>query len=145
MPDKNEEKINKPANEQEAWVGILYACIAADNEVSANEADTLITMLSAKIMFKDTDILKICHKITDIIAKTGSDGLIKLCCPLIKEENKPTLFSMALEIVLSDGLLELEERKIIEYLAVSLKIEKSLVLKIIEVMLIRNKGNIIRE
>jgi uncharacterized tellurite resistance protein B-like protein len=141
MEEPNKKITYKPAGEQEAWIGILFTCIASDGIVGIAEAESLSKMLSGKIIFEGTDIPALCSKVTDVYKESGAAGMIAACKTHIKEEDKPTLFSMAVDIVLSDGLLEKEERQIIELLASELKIESSLLLKIVEVMLIRNRGN----
>jgi len=137
--------VYKPSNDKEAWIGILYACIASDCVISKSELDVLSGMLASKRIFNETDIQPLYNRVLEAIKKDGVNGLVDVCSPLIKTEDRPTLFSMAVEMVLSDGLLEVQERKIIEYLAETLKIDKTLVIRIIEVMLIRNKGNNIRD
>jgi uncharacterized tellurite resistance protein B-like protein len=143
MENTNKKITYKPTGEQEAWIGILFTCIASDGIIGIAEAETLSKMLSGKINFEGADIPGLCSKVTKAYKETGAAIMINACKTHIKEEDKPTLFSMAVDIVLSDGLLEKEERQIIELLARELKIESSLVLKIIEVMLIRNRGNCI--
>ncbi len=143
MKNKTTNNSKGPSGDQEAWIGILYACIASDGEVSPSEIDALSKMLANKMKFKGIDIPAICKNVITTYKKLGVEGLVDACSPYIKEEDKPTLFSMAVELVLSDGLLEIGERKIIEHLANTLMIDKILVVKIIEVMLIRNKGNVI--
>ncbi len=142
---KKENKTYKPTSDNEAWIGILYACIASDGEVGKSEIDALSRMLANKIKFEGIDLVPLCKNITDAFNVLGVEGLVDSCSPIISERDKPTLFSMAVDIVLSDGLLEAGERKIIEYIATSLQIENTLILKIVEVMLIRNRGNMIVE
>ncbi|OIP04832.1 MAG: hypothetical protein AUJ97_02200 [Bacteroidetes bacterium CG2_30_32_10] len=143
MKHKIKSDSYSPINDKEAWIGILYACISSDGEIGKSEIESLSRMIANKSKFNGIEIPPLCKKITEAIKSIGSKGLVDACCPLIKAEDKPTLFSMAVEIVLSDGLLEMEEQKIIEYLAKTLAMDKVLVIKIIEVMLIRNKGNLI--
>jgi uncharacterized tellurite resistance protein B-like protein len=143
MKNKPNNGLYKPSSDYEAWVGILYACIASDGEVGKSEIEALSKMISGKRKFEGIDIIPLCKNVVEAYDKVGANGLVDACSPLIEHADKPTLFSMAVDIILSDGLLELGERKIIEYLANTLMIDKTQVLKIIEVMLIRNKGNVI--
>lgn len=142
---KKEKETYRPTNDKEAWIGILYACIASDGEVGKSEIEALSKMLVNKIKFDGVDLIPLCKNVTEAFDKLGLEGLVDACSPFISERDKPTLFSMAVDIVLSDGLLEAAERKIIEHIATSLRIDNALILKIIEVMLIRNKGNMILE
>jgi uncharacterized tellurite resistance protein B-like protein len=53
------------------------------------------------------------------------------------------LFALVIELLLADGFLGEKEKEILEYLTDLLKIESELAQKIVEVMLIKNKGNVI--
>ena len=71
----------------------------------------------------------------------GQIKYIAACCERIKEEDKETVFALALEILLSDGLLGEEEKNVIEVLSKQLKIDSEMTGKIIEVIFLKNKGN----
>lgn len=131
----------KPQNENEAWIGLLYACVMADGEIVKVEENALSLMLITKRKFEDVDIPKHYRHVAEAQHKIGGSGLIDACAPLIKEADKPTIFSMSVELVLADGILDEDEEKIIEYIAEKLEIEDALVERIVEVMLIRNRGN----
>jgi uncharacterized tellurite resistance protein B-like protein len=133
----------KPLSDYEAWIGILYACITADGDVENSEIHSLSRMLLLKNKFSGIDIVPLYKNVAEAKQKIGNIGLIDACSLIIKEEDKPTLFSMAVDIVLADGVLEEEEMKVVEYIAASLAIDTNLVEKIVEVMLIRNNGNLI--
>ena len=67
---------------------------------------------------------------------------ISACCELVEDEDKETLFALALEVLLADGILEKEEKNVIEILSNRLKIDAEMTSKIIEVIFLKNKGNI---
>jgi uncharacterized tellurite resistance protein B-like protein len=52
------------------------------------------------------------------------------------------LFALALEVLLADGTLEKEEKSLIEILSNHLGVSTSMSSKIIEVMFLKNRGNI---
>ena len=135
------EYIYVPKDEVEAWVGMLYACVMADGEIVKVEENALSLMLITKKKFEDVDVPKVYRHVAEAQYKIGGAGLIDACAPLIKEGERPTIFSMSVELVLADGILDEDEEKIIEYIADKLKIEDALVERIVEVMLIRNRGN----
>jgi uncharacterized tellurite resistance protein B-like protein len=72
----------------------------------------------------------------------GQLKYIKACCSWIETEDKETLFALALEVLLADGTLEKEEKSLIEILSNHLGVSTSMSSKIIEVMFLKNKGNI---
>lgn len=130
-----------PGNECEAWVGILYSCIIADGEIVKVEENTLSLMLVNKKKFEEVDVAKLYRNVAEAQHKIGGAGIIDACVPFIKEEEKATIFCLSVELVLADGILDEDEEKLIEYIAEKLQIDETLVDRIVEVMLIRNKGN----
>ena len=145
LSDKFEEKnntvINPVISELDAWVGILYACISADNQIKDSETASLSKLLYSKEKFIGIDIAPLYAKSSLLKTELGQLKYITACCEVIKED-KETLFALALEIVLSDGLLGEEEKSIIEVLSKQLKIDAGMASKIIEVIFLKNKGNI---
>ncbi len=133
----------KPDSEQEAWVSIIYACMAIDEIVSDSELDKLAVLMTYKTQLRGYPLSEFYKKAMDIHAKIGSKKLIDASVGHIKLENKPVLFVMCIEILLSDSHLSVDEKQIIEYLCKALQIEVSLADKIVEVMLIRNFGNLV--
>lgn len=133
-----------PKNEQEAWVAIMYACIAADGDVSEAETDKMIQFFVFKTMFTGHDIIEDLYKPALTAQKQiGSKVVIDSSTSLISEDGKPTLFALVMELLLADGILGDQEQEIAEYLSESLQLESTLARNIVEVMLIKNKGNVV--
>jgi uncharacterized tellurite resistance protein B-like protein len=133
----------KPLSDFEAWIGILYACMSADGKVSDVEIDSLSRMIVMKQKFSGIDISPLYDSVAEAKLKLGGIGLIEACSDFVNEHDKDTLFSMAIEIVLADGIIEKDEERVIELIADRMKIDSELVAKIIQVMLIRNRGNVV--
>lgn len=57
----------------------------------------------------------------------------------LSEELKLTAFACAVDIALADGVLEEEEKDVINQLATALQVPEDIAVPIIEVMLIKNK------
>ena len=140
---ENNNSIQNTVNsELEAWVGILYSCISADNQITDSETATLSRVLSSKQKFLGIDIAPLYAKSFNVRAELGQLKYISACSEWIKEEDKETVFALALEVLLADGTLEKEEKNVIEVLSNQLEIEKEMTSKIIEVIFLKNKGNI---
>lgn len=131
----------EPSGEHEAWLGILYACVAADGEVVKIEENALSLMLITKKKFDHVNIQALYRNVLEAHYKLGGAKLVDACYNLVKEEDRATLFAMSVELVLADGILDEDEEQIIEYIARKLQIDEKLVQCIVEVMLLRNKGN----
>lgn len=139
---KTKDIIYKPHSDLEAWNGILYACMSSDDVVSDVEIDALSRMIVHKQKFSGVDISPLYELVSEAKLKVGGIGLVEACVEFINESDKDTLFSMAMEIVLADGILEKDELKVIELIADRMKIDPELVQNIVQVMLIRNRGNV---
>jgi uncharacterized tellurite resistance protein B-like protein len=133
-----------PKNEQEAWVAIMYSCMATDGDVSEIEVDKLVNFLVFKTMFKGHNVIEDLYKPAMRAQKQiGSKEVIDRSVSSIKEESKPTLFALVMEILLADGILGSDEQEIAEYLTNALSLNQEIAQKIVEVMLIKNQGNIV--
>lgn len=140
--NKNSTSYELVVTELEAWVGILYSCISADNHIKESERESLFRLLEVKQKFAGVDIAPIYVQSLHSRTEFGATKYLSSCCEVIKEEDKETVFALSLEILLSDGLLGDEEKSIIEILAKQLTLEPAMVSKIIEVIFLKNKGNI---
>ena len=135
--------IFKPQNEQEAWIGIMYSCIAVDGDVSEAEIDKLAQIAVFKQNFQGHDIAAYHRNILSAHKQIGSKVLIDNCAQFIKGESKPTLFALIMELLLSDGILGEKEKERVEYVSQVLSLDNDTSSKIVEVMLIKNKWNVI--
>ena len=140
--NQNNSDQNWVNSEFEAWAGILYSCIAADHQITDSEKATLARLLHSKEKFNGVDIAPLYAKAFNIRTEVGQLKYISACCELIKEEDKETVFALALEVLLADGTLEKEEKNLIEVLSKQLNIEDGMTSKIVEVIFLKNRGNI---
>ncbi|MFV8322830.1 TerB family tellurite resistance protein [Flavobacterium sp. LB3P21] len=140
--DKNNSSQNQVSSDFEAWVGILYSCISADNQITDAEKASLSRLLHSKQKFIGIDIAPLYAKSFNLRTELGQLKYISACCELVEDEDKETLFALALEVLLADGTLEKEEKNVIEILSNRLKIDAEMTSKIIEVIFLKNKGNI---
>ncbi|MBC8048433.1 MAG: hypothetical protein H7Y00_16660 [Fimbriimonadaceae bacterium] len=130
-----------PKTEQEAWVGILFSCMASDMKLQDIETDVFTQTITKKEIFKSVLILPVYRDIMFAHSKAGSKGLIDICKSKISIDYTKTLFAIACEIVFADGKEAYMEDDMLHYLADALQIIKADKEKIIEVIRIKNKGN----
>ncbi len=83
---------------------------------------------------------KLFDKLFRILKKDGAGALVKASTEGLSEELKLTAFACAVDIALADGVLEEEEKAIINQLADALAIPEHTAISIIEVMIIKNKA-----
>ena len=140
--DKKSKDQNPIVSAHEAWVGILYSCISADNQITDSETAALSRVLHSKEQFIGIDIAPLYAKSYTLRIEMGQLKYLSACCEWIQKEDKETVFALALEVLLADGKLEKEEKNIIEVLSNRLQIEAAMTSKIIEVIFLKNRGNI---
>lgn len=140
---KEEYKSNLlPINEHEAWLSIMYCCVATDGHVADAEIDLISRTLLLKKFFEGYDIVPMFGKAGRAWSDFGEDKVIMEAAELISEEHKDTLFAICVELVLVDGILETEEEKVVEKIAKALNINETYAKQIVEVLIVKNRGNI---
>lgn len=138
--------LNTPQNEQEAWIAIAYACLMTDRKkTSFSEIERFCHLLLIKSHFKGHNTIAYIQKCEHIHALIGSEQLIERCSTKISENNKATLFALVVDMLLIRGALNPMQKKIIDFLANQLKLDKVLSASIKKIMLIKNKGNILTD
>jgi uncharacterized tellurite resistance protein B-like protein len=128
-------------SEQEAWLGILYTIIAADGEIKDVEINELCDRLQHKSFFKNVDVTDLYHVANQAFQKLGGQELINKCCQKISDENRATVLTIAIDLMLVDGHEDEEEKKFIHFLAEKLDIQSETSDQIAEVLNWRNKYN----
>ena len=133
-----------PKSEPEAWIAIMFSCMAADENLSDAETSELSQIVVYKTLFNNYDKVELYKTAMAMQLQLGSKELIDRSVDKVSPENKPTLFALIVELLLADGILADQEKEITDYLASALDLDNALAEKIIEVILIKNKGNVIR-
>ena len=72
--------------------------------------------------------------------KDGPSALVNASAAELSDDLKLTAFACAVDIALADGVLEEEEKDIINQLAEVLGVPEKTAISIIEVMIIKNKA-----
>lgn len=131
----------KSKSEAEAWMAIIYACVAIDGDVSDSEINGITGIIQTKEMFADVEAIDLYRTVGMAWHKVGSKSLVEGAASLISNEFKPTVFAIVSEMILADGVVTKEEQSILEFIAEKLGVGNELAAKIIEVALIKTKGN----
>lgn len=133
----------EPASEQEAWIAIIFGCMAVDGEVSEVEIHKFANLIMFKQQFQHVKILDLFRNSAGAHRHIGSKGLIDASVDKISESYKATLFAIVMELLLADGVIDVKEEEIAEYLSAALKLDAALSQRIVEVILIKMKGNVV--
>lgn len=130
----------EPKTEQEAWICIAYAALNADGDISDAEINELVS-INRKEIFSGEDLTILFKRAGLLFNEIGGKALIDASVPKVSTEYRETLFSIVAELLLADGVMNDEEQEIIEYLVKIMEINPDMATKIVEVILIRTKGN----
>lgn len=121
-----------PGNEQEAWIAIMHACIAVDEDVADEELEELAQALAYKPMFEGHNVREYYKTVLLAHAKIGSKQLIDNSVEFISAERKYDLFALTIELVLADGVLASKEEELISYISSALDLEEGIAKKIVD-------------
>jgi tellurite resistance protein len=130
-------------NEREAFAAAALAAVAADGVIERDEAQQLIGSLTEKRLFKGhslDDLLSLLNKMANLIQKRGVQEVIEAASKTLPAELRETAFALAADLVLADGVVEQEEKKFLEDFQKALVIKDELAVKIVEVMVVKNRG-----
>jgi uncharacterized tellurite resistance protein B-like protein len=116
--------------------------MSADNDVSAQEYDEMIHILSRKHLYVGTDLRGLFTNIQSLHQSIGYNSfkLIELAADKIPENMRLTLYTNSMDIFLADKNFHANEKKLAVYLQKALNIDNKWAKKIQEVIDIKNMG-----
>jgi hypothetical protein len=130
-----------PANEQEAWIAIMHACIAVDEEVADAELEKLSDTLACKPFFEGHNIREYYRVVLFTHAQVGSKHMIDISVDKVLPAHKPALFAACIELLLADGILADKEQELVRYLYSALDLEEHVAKNIINSVLDHPRGH----
>jgi uncharacterized tellurite resistance protein B-like protein len=130
------------SDEKEAFMAVMYACMSADNDVSAQEYEAMTHILSRKQLYLHADLRTMFNKIQSLYQSIGYNSfkLIELAEEKIPQDLRLTLYTNAMDIFLSDKNFHANEKQLAAYLQKVLHIDSRWAKKIEEVIGIKNMG-----
>ncbi len=128
---------------QESFAGILLAASACDGHISEDEFQQLLTALLRMKLYQrvnEKQFNQVLNKLLGVLKKHGPETLVDGCCDTLPENLRNAAFANACNIVLSDGVLEGDEKQFISHLTSKLHLDVKTAQTIAQVMVIKNKG-----
>ncbi|QHT70812.1 tellurite resistance TerB family protein [Rhodocytophaga rosea] len=107
----------------QAFFAVIFACMAADGYVNAQEVETFVKILSKRKQFEGqsgVELFKFLFKVHQQVG--GSKALIQQAAPLVDPSERKALFAAAIEAMQADTIYHVEELALIETLQGSLGI-----------------------
>ncbi|MGB3533037.1 MAG: tellurite resistance TerB family protein [Microcoleaceae cyanobacterium] len=127
----------------EAFAAIALTAVAADGYVTGSETQIINTTLSRMQLFSEyseEEKRSMIDRLFCQIQQQGYDTLMTAAIAQLPGNLKETVFAIATDITLADGELSEEEENLLNALYSSLEISEEMATKIIDVMLIKNRG-----
>jgi len=129
---------------QEAFLAIALAASAADGTIDDSETDSIFGYMLQMRMFDDyTDdqMSDTFDKLVKILDNEDIGGLVAIAKSSLPSELRETAFACAVDITLADGVIEAEEKELLEELQQVLEVSDDMGSKILEVMIVKNRNN----
>ena len=130
-------------NQNEAFAAVAVVAAVADGVVSNEEVVSLQSSLLRMQLFRGWDeqqFSEMFNKLADILQAQGMDALLSAAVKTLAKELHETVFVLASDLILADGSIAVEEKDFLHNLQDLLGINDMLAKKIVEVMLIKNRG-----
>jgi len=129
-------------NSAEAFAAIALVAIASDGYLSESEEAEMRMRLGRMRLFQPSmdSFERMKDYLVDALKKHGPNELIQCAKASLPPALAPTAFTIAVDLVFSDGTVSSEEQSFVDDLRRILAIPDEMALKIVEVMTIKNQG-----
>lgn len=127
----------------EAFAAIALLAVAADGYAADAEVNAIITSLSRMQLFRSYpgDVMrKMFDRLLNLLQRQGAETLLGAALASLPYELRETAFAVTTDIVLADGEVTEEEEDFLNQLYRALEISEEVGAKILDVMMIKNRG-----
>lgn len=127
---------------QEAIMVVLVAAIMADGEAERSEIVRLNTICALSPIYRANTGAQDSAVLDAAVKRFQARGFdaVRESASLLPPPLRETAFALACELILADGIVSPDEEAFIEFLAEALQLQKELVMAVVHVSLIRNRG-----
>jgi Tellurite resistance protein TerB len=132
-----------PLSSADAFAAILVAAVSVDGELSPGESARLNGVLSTSRVLapnRPDASPNVVERALAVLAEHGLPATLAACAKALPAGLRPTVFAQATDLVLSDGRTAPREKVFIDDLKKALQIDDALALRIVDVLLIKNRG-----
>ena len=142
-PSSRTSPVYTPSNEQAAWLAMAYTAASIHGDISEEARATLCKLLAAKQMYRGHEMVDYFIEIWKVKDQLPPKEIIRQAARLVKQEQAPTLFCIITDILLTKGYLTHQEENLLDYISVMLTLDSKTANTILDVLLLKNKGNYI--
>jgi hypothetical protein len=128
---------------EEAIVSLLIASARADGSVSIHEANSIEHMVGGMQLFRGHrgyGLQKVFAAASDRIKEHGAARMVPAAAAVVPKQLRTTAFSLAIDLMLSDGRLSPKEQGFADDLRRLLHVDPDEATKIIDVLQTKNAG-----
>ena len=138
-----QERRERTLSTEEAFAGIMLAVMVADQNISELEigfANITFARMEMYDKYEDVELETMTMKLMDSIEEHSAMWLLERAGGCLPEEWRATAFAVVVDLALADGVLHDKEEIMLDRAQEILAIEEDVAQKIVDVMLIKNKG-----
>jgi uncharacterized tellurite resistance protein B-like protein len=132
-----------PVTVPEAIAALLVAAIAVDGAVGADEAVRIGEVLSTSHLLRQAgngSAQALANRAIVLLTEYGLPAVLTGCAKVIPSDLRATAFALATDLTLADGRIGDREKAYLDELQGVLQIDDATAAKIVEVLLIKNRG-----
>jgi tellurite resistance protein len=126
----------------EAYAAVAVASIAADGNVTDEEANRTALTLATLAVFRNYELQEmgdVLNRVAVLIQQRGPTAVLKAAKGTLTAAQAESVFFLAADLTLSDGAFGKAEQEFLEQLKNTLDVKDSIALKIVEVVVIKNR------
>jgi len=127
----------------DAMAALLIASVSVDGVLSVDESSRIQNVLSTSRLFKaasGTAGAGSVERAVTLLQEHGLDSVLTASAEALPPELHATAFAVAVDLVLCDGRVEAREKAYIDSLQATLGVDDATALKIVEVMILKNRA-----
>jgi hypothetical protein len=132
-----------PVSVPEAIASLLVAAIAVDGAVGADEAVRIGDVLGTSHLLRQAgngSTQALANRAIVLLTEYGLPAVLTGCAKVIPSDLRATAFALATDLTLADGRIGDREKAYLDELQGVLQIDDATAAKIVEVLLIKNRG-----
>lgn len=124
----------------EAFVAVLLAAVTCDGEIAGVEHEEILALAHRSRALKTLSVAQLSELNLTAMARLREepDALADACAAL-PAEMRASVFAHALDLVLADGELTIEEADFLNTLIINLKLDREIVAKVSDVIVLKNQ------
>ncbi len=127
----------------EAFAAVALIAVAADGVITDSESQGIASILSRMALFteySEAQKKEMIARLLKRIKNKETKALFDAAVAKLPQDLKETVFAVTTDLVLADGDVAKEEEQLLDELCNALEISEAVADKIIDVMMIKNKG-----